>query len=305
MKVGINILNFGYGASPNSIERWARFAEETGYHFVMMSDHVAVTPDVQALYVAPFYDALISLAWIAGITKRVEIGATVLIVPYRHPLLTARLVANLDQLSGGRFILGVGAGWAKQEFEALGIPFHRRGAITDDYLKAIKICLTNEIAGYEGEFVSFKDVHTGPPPARLPHPPIWVGGSTEAALRRAVRYGDAWHPIRIRVDWLTEKGLPMLRQVAEAEGKPVPALCPRIILRLTDSPLEESKRVAGQGTIDQIRKDLVDLESLGTQYLLLDTYISEPEDTRDRERHLAMFEVLAERVLDLDRQTVL
>ena len=111
MKFGVNILNFGPGASPKSLQRWAQFAEEVGYHLVMISDHVAITPDVQVEFPAPFYDPFMSLAWIAAITDKVELGTTVTILPYRHPLLTARMAANLDQFSGGRFILGVGVGW--------------------------------------------------------------------------------------------------------------------------------------------------------------------------------------------------
>src|SRR5262249_23243374 len=304
MKFGINILNFGPGASPDSLERWARFAEDAGYHFLMISDHAAITPDVQALYPAPFYDPFISLAWIAALTKKIELGTTVTILPYRHPLQTARIVSNLDQLSGGRLILGVGIGWAKQEFEALGVPFNHRGALTNEYLDVIRTYLTNDVASYEGRFVSFRDVHTGPPSARSPHPPIWVGGSSEAALRRAARYGDGWHPIRPRVDWLRDIGLPLLSKIAEAEGRAVPALCPRIKLQLTDSPLAEDGRVAGQGTVEQVSIDLQGLASLGAEYVLLDTYAGAPESTRHPENDWAMLLTLAERVLDLERQTL-
>src|SRR6058998_760215 len=127
MKFGINILNFGPGATPENLKRWAQFAESSGFHALLISDHVAVTPDVAAQYPAPFYDPFTCLAWIAGFTSCIEIGTTVAILPYRHPLQMARVVASLDQLSGGRFIFGVGVGWAKQEFDALGIPFNRRG----------------------------------------------------------------------------------------------------------------------------------------------------------------------------------
>lgn len=302
MKFGINILNFGPGTTPASLERCARFAEDVGYHLVMISDHVVITPDVQAQYPAPFYDPFITLAWLAGITRKVELGTTVTILPYRHPLQTARITANLDQISGGRFILGVGAGWAKQEFEALGVPFNRRGAITNDYLAAIKTCWTNDVASYEGQFVSFKSVHTAPRPMRSPHPPIWVGGASDGALRRAVRYGDGWHPIQIRMGWLKEKGLPRLREIAEMEGRPVPALCPRLSLRITDSRLEDNQRLAGQGTLDQIRGDLKQLESLGAEYVLFDTYTGEPESTLHPEVDRAMLTTLAEEALDLERQ---
>jgi probable F420-dependent oxidoreductase len=299
MKIGVNLLNFGPGVSPEALARWATLSEALGYHFLMISDHVAVTPDVHGRYPAPIYDPFTTLGWLAGITRRVEIGTTVIVLPYRHPLEVARMAANIDRLSGGRLIFGVGVGWARQEFAALGVPFERRGAITDDYLAAIKTLWTEDVASYQGRFVSFADVRTGPRPLRSPHPPIWVGGSSDAALRRVVRHGDAWHPIRSRVAWLRDEGLPRLRAAAEREGKPVPALCPRIRLRLTDSPMPEDKRIAGEGTLDQVRADLASLESLGARYVLLDTYTDDAEATRNHEEAWRMLATLAERAIDL------
>ncbi|MCI0438608.1 MAG: TIGR03619 family F420-dependent LLM class oxidoreductase [Chloroflexi bacterium] len=184
MKIGINLLNFGPAVSPDSLARWTQLAETLGYHLVMISDHVAITPDVQGRYPAPYYDAFTSLAWLAGITRKIELGTTVIIVPYRNPILTARVCANIDQISGGRLILGVGVGWAEKEFEALGLPFHQRGAMTNDYLAAIRTLWTNELASYEGRFVSFRDVRTTPLPAQSPHPPIWKGAPQSRPMAR-------------------------------------------------------------------------------------------------------------------------
>jgi probable F420-dependent oxidoreductase len=302
MKIGVNILNFGPGTNLASLERWAQLAETLGYHFVMISDHVAVTSDVHWQYPAPFYDPFIALAWLAGVTKNLELGATVIILPYRHPLLTARMAANIDQLCRGRFILGVGVGWAKQEFQALGIPFEQRGAIANEYLEVIKKCWTNDVVSHEGRYVSFREVHTGPRPVRSPHPPIWVGGHSESAMRRAARYGNAWHPIRFRMDWLANEGWPALRKIAEAEGAPIPALCPRIHLHLTDAPLEESTRLAGDGTADQIRRDLETLADLGAECVLFDTYSGKPEDAADFERDWTALAILAERIVGLKQR---
>lgn len=304
MRIGVNLLNFGPGVSPESLAGWTQLAETLGYHFVMISDHVAMTPDVVARYPAPFYDPFVTLAWLARLTHRVELGTTVVILPYRHPLHTARLAANVDRLSGGRFIFGVGVGWARQEFEALGLPFERRGAMSDDYLAAIKTAWTRDPASHAGPFVTFRDVQTGPPPVRAPHPPVWVGGASDAALRRAVRFGDAWHPIRIRVPWLRDTGLPRLRQVADKENRPLPAVCPRIRLRITDQRLADDTRVAGEGTLDQVRADLEALAALGAASVLLDTYTDDPEATRQHETAWRMLATLAERVLDLPRETL-
>jgi probable F420-dependent oxidoreductase len=304
VKIGVNLINFGPGATPETLIGWARLVEELGYHLLMTSDHVTITADVAGRYPAPFYEPLSLLGWLAGVTRRIELGTTVIIVPYRHPLETARATAVVDQLSGGRFIFGVGVGWARQEFEALGVPFEKRGAITDDYLSAIRACWTHDVASYEGRFVRFANVHTAPRPVRAPHPPIWVGGASDAALRRAVLHGNAWHPIRIRIDWLRDTGLPRLRAIAEKEGRPVPALCPRIKFQLTDGPLPDDQRGAGQGSLEQVRGDLRSLEELGCPYVLLDTYYDDPEATRSHEPAWRLLRTAADRLVDLGRGTV-
>jgi hypothetical protein len=123
----VNVPNFGPGTSPDTLARWAQTVEGLGFDLLMVSDHIAVTPDVAEQYPAPFYEPFTTLAWLAGLTRRVRLGTTVLIVPYRHPLLVARMAANLNDLSGGRLVLGVGVGWARQEFDALGVAFGRAG----------------------------------------------------------------------------------------------------------------------------------------------------------------------------------
>jgi probable F420-dependent oxidoreductase len=304
MKFGVNLINFGPSAAPDSLTRWAMLTEALGYHFLMTSDHIAVTPEVQARYPVPLYEPFTTLGWLSGVTRRIEIGTTVIILPYRQPLEVARMAANVDQLSGGRLLFGVGVGWSQQEFAALGVPFHRRGALSNEYLAALKILWTTDVASFEGRYVSFAEVHTAPRPVRKPHPPIWVGGASDAAMRRAVRYGDAWHPNRVRPGWLKSTGLPRLRQFAEAESRPVPALCPRIRLRLTDVPLPDDQRLVGEGTLAQMRADLEALLEMGAQYVLLDSFYDDVEATRHPEVAWRMLTTLAEKVLDLTWETL-
>ena len=155
---------------------------------------------------------------------------------------------------------------------------------------------------HNGEFYDFKGIKFAPKPVQSI--PIWVGGPSDAALRRAVRYGDAWHPIRMRMDWLKNTGIPRLNEIAAEEGRPVPALCPRVKLHVTGSPMPEGERVVGEGTLDQIHRDMAELEALGCDYVLLDTYLDDPEALRHPEDSWRVYAEMAEKVLDLGNQTV-
>jgi len=268
VRLGVNIPNFGPGTRPDVLRRWALTAEGLGFDLLMMSDHVAVTPDVAEQYPAPFYEPFTTLSWLAGLTSRVRLGTTVLIVPYRHPLLTARMAANLNDLSGGRLVLGVGVGWARQEFDALGVPFRERGRLTDEHLLAIRAAWRDD-ADYRG----------GPVP-------VWIGGNSDAALRRAVRLGDAWHPLRFTPGWITEAAARL--RAGAAGGRP--ALMPRMALRLAGAPVTDGGRLAGHGTIDQIAADLDLLRSLGAGTVVLDPYNG---DHRETEHPQAAWHALA------------
>ncbi|WBQ01961.1 LLM class flavin-dependent oxidoreductase [Kribbella sp. CA-293567] len=259
MEIGVNVPNFGPGADPARLRDWAGIVEGLGYDRLLVSDHVAITPDVAAQYPAPFYEPFTTLSWLAGVTT-IGLGTTVLIAPYRHPLLVARMAANLNALSGGRFVLGLGVGWARQEFEALGVDFNRRGKLTDELIIAVREAWANEADYRSGDL------------------PIWVGGGSEAGLRRAVLLGDAWHPLRQRVDWMRGK-LDRLKAIADEEGRPVPGFAPRILLRLTAAPLPEDERVAGEGTIDQVVADLEELRLLGATSVVLDPFAGDPAET--------------------------
>lgn len=310
MKFGLKLHHSGPGARPEHMLEWTRFAEALGIHIVMTADHVALTPDVIAQYPDPYYEPFTSIAWLAGQTKRIEFGTTIIVVPYRHAIELANLTASIDRLSGGRFIFGVGVGWARSEFEALGVRFEERGAMTNDYLAAIKALWTQDVASHDGPYVSFRDVKLSPKPVQTPHPPIWVGGNADqgssAGMRRAVRFGSAWHPLGIRVDHMRDTALPKLKRIADEERLPVPDFCPRIFCRLTDRPLPDETRVAGEGTLDQVRGDLEALQELGARYVVFDTKrnsptASSPDHYREAWRTLT---ILAEKAVDLDKESV-
>jgi alkanesulfonate monooxygenase SsuD/methylene tetrahydromethanopterin reductase-like flavin-dependent oxidoreductase (luciferase family) len=276
VQLGVNVPNFGPGTDPDVLRRWALTVEGLGFDLLMVSDHVAVTPDVAEQYPAPFYEPFTTLAWLAGLTRRIRLGTTVLILPYRHPLLTARMAANLNDLSGGRLILGVGVGWARQEFDALGVPFRERGRLTDLHLLAIRAA-----------WADAEDYRSGPIP-------VWIGGNSDAALRRAVRLGDAWHPLRFTPGWLTA-ALDRLEAIAAELQRPQPALAPRIALHLTSSPVTGYDRLAGHGTIAQIAGDLEQLRSLGAGTVVLDPFNGDPEETTHPEAAWRALATVAER----------
>ncbi|MFC9327587.1 LLM class flavin-dependent oxidoreductase [Kitasatospora sp. NPDC057015] len=260
MRIGVNVPNFGPGTNPDQLARWAKTVEGLGFDLLMVSDHVAITSDVARQYPAPFYEPFTTLAWLAGITTEIKLGTTVLIVPYRHPLLTARMAANLHQISGGRLILGVGVGWAREEFEALGVPFERRGALTEQHLLTMRAAWADEADYRSGQI------------------PLWMGGHSEAAMRRAVRLGTAWHPLRFTMPWYRD-ALDRLKAISAELDRPVPELVPRIVLRLTEKPIDHPERRAGEGTLDQILDDIEQLRVLGADTVLLDPYNSDPNET--------------------------
>ena len=284
MRLGVNVPNFGPGTNPDVLRRWALTVEGLGFGLLMVSDHIAVTPDVAEQYPAPFYEPFTTLSWLAGLTREIRLGTTVLIVPYRHPLLIARMAANLNDLSGGRLVLGVGVGWAREEFSALGVPFRDRGRLTDEHLLAIRAAWQDET-----------DYRSG-------HIPLWIGGNSDAALGRAVRLGDAWHPLRFTPGWMSEAAGRLTARAAE-QSRPGPALMPRIALRLTEAPVTDGGRLAGHGTIDQIIADLGQLSALGADTVVLDPFNGDPRETAQPERAWRTLATVAERTRSHDIDT--
>ena len=207
MQIGFNLPNSGPLSAPATMARLAREGEALGYDYLTLTDHV-VLPDMKVpgypySESGEFYGAdpavrqeqLVALAWIAAQTTRIRLVSAVLVVPHRPAVLTAKMLASIDVLSGGRLVVGVGAGWLQGEFDALGTPpFAERGAVTDEYLLAFRALWGEERPHFEGKYVRFDNIVLAPKPVQKPLP-IWVGGESPPALRRAARIGDAWYPI--------------------------------------------------------------------------------------------------------------
>ena len=208
---GVSLPGRGPFAKPEILTRLARRAEALGFACVTVSDHVVLPTRASAPYPytpsgefpggaqQDFLEPITLIGWLLAATRRLRVGASVLVLPYRNPVVTAKQIAMLDVLSRGRVFLGCGVGWWPEEFEALAAPpFPERGAVTDEYLRLMLELWTRDNPRFDGKYYRLRDVTMLPKPVQKPHPPIWIGGHTPPALRRAGQLGDAWHPIGLR-----------------------------------------------------------------------------------------------------------
>jgi probable F420-dependent oxidoreductase len=229
------------------------------------------------------------LAYLAGVTTRVQLGTTVLIVPYRHPIVTAKAVASIDQLCDGRLILGVGAGWAETEFDILRLSFAERGRVTDEYLRIMQTLWSQESPHYSGAYYTFSGFLFAPRPLQTPAPPLWVGGGSRAALRRTAEFAAAWHPNNHPFERLPAD-LQQLQTLCQERGREPAAFCPRYTVELMPHAAAAGRQCMA-GDVAQIRDDLVQLKTLGATHVVLST------QTNDMAQFRQEIETLAHEVL--------
>jgi probable F420-dependent oxidoreductase len=189
---GVILPNYGRDSSPEAIRRTTELAVELGFDSVWTTEHIIVGPEGVDPY-GRVYDPLVTLGWIAGWTDRLGLGTSIVLAALHNPMHLAKEVATLQELSGGRFRLGIGVGWHEDEYRFMGIPFKERGRRTDEAVRLMR-ALWSGADDFEGEFWSFHDATAEPHPS--PQPEIWVGGSSPRAIRRARELGDVWHPSR-------------------------------------------------------------------------------------------------------------
>jgi probable F420-dependent oxidoreductase len=273
MRVGITVPNVHETlAEPATIEAVGRKADELGFDSIWCNDHLAMPVAREAggtepAYAAGYgeqrgqniYEPLIVLAYLAAATRRVLLGTSVYLLALRHPLLAAKQAVSLDRLSDGRLVLGVGVGWLESEFEAMGVPYRQRGRRTDEAIAMLKTLCAQDGAGFL------------PKPAQRPHPPLWIGGRSEAAVRRAARAGDAWHPSHLTVDELRRQ-IPQLRAECERAGRSPDevAVTTRRKLVLDGSSTDaEADRVL-QGDAGAIAATVAELEQVGVAHLIVE-----------------------------------
>ncbi len=191
MKFGLALPNFETIATRDSIVRAAQLAEEGGWDSVWVTDHVLMASDQMHPY-GHLFEAMTTLAYVAGMTKRVKLGTSILVLPPRNPILTAKEFATLDALSNGRVMVGIAPGWNEREFGFLNADFHRRGKILDEQIAVMRALWTQPNPSFDGKFYRFKDTIFSPRPVQK-NIPIWIGGNSDAGIKRAARLGDGWH----------------------------------------------------------------------------------------------------------------
>jgi probable F420-dependent oxidoreductase len=292
MDVGLTIPTRGPLATKDPIETLVRRAEELGFGHLSVSDHLVVPRSIESRY--PYSESgawpgaasgecleqFTLLAHLAAISSKPRLITAVAVIPYRGAVHTAKIAATIDVLSQGRMILGAGAGWLKEEFEALGVPpFEERGRVTDEYLQAFKILWTQDDPRFAGRHVQFANISFLPKPVQKLHPPIWVGGESPPALRRTVRYGDTWFPIgnnpRHPLDTAARlaEGIKRLHQVAEQNGRDPSSIGLAYYAGWFDETktvqLEHGQRRLLTGSPAQIAEDIAALGDLGVRDLVL------------------------------------
>jgi len=284
---GCSVPTRGPMSNPDSLRSLAQRAEDLGFDSIWVSDHIILPRQVDSFYPyaadgvptfkpdESYYEPLAALNFLAGCTQRIRLGTHVLILPYRNPVLTAKILSTLDVLSGGRVILGAGVGWMEEEFLALGLDtFHERGAVTDEYLQLYKELWTKDEPVFNGNYYQISGSGFQPKPVQKPHPPIWIGGHTGPAIRRAAKYGDGWMPIGLRPPAILEpeelaEKIARLRTLTVEAGRPEDAVDVTFSTDVIfDKSAAPSRRMV-TGAPEQIAADLRQYQDLGVKNFIL------------------------------------
>ncbi len=299
MKYGVFLPVSGRAASRKTLMQAAQQAESLGYDSVWAADRLVMPWKIETAYPyskestfivppdRPFFDTLTCLAFLAGCTETIQLGMSVMVLPYRHPLHWAKIATTIDQLSTGRLIMGVGVGWMEEEFTAMNAPFKERGAVSDEQLTLLKQLWTEEHITFRGKYYNVDDIAFNPKPYQKPRVPIWVGGEGKYAQRRAGRYGDAWFPyfVRITPAELAAR-FDYVRKIAREAGRNpyflALACCLPIELTSDDAKQEEDYL---KGSIEQITERLRMFQRVGVTHIGLQFMIPHyPERQEQIER---------------------
>ena len=294
MRFGVAIGNLGAFGDPAGVDACvevAQAADQLGYDSVWTNDHIVVPTNIESRY--PYnetgifpasptvrcYEPLVMMSALAAATEQAQIGCSVLVIPYRHPAVTAKMLAAADRISGGRIVLGAGVGWMREEFEALNLPpehFEHRGSVTNEYLRAMKELWTNSgPSSFRGEYVQFENVGAYPKPAQQGGIPIVVGGNGINAWRRAARWGDGYHAAFQSVESLAYE-VEGVREACRRDRRDPDELEISMLagIRLTEEAWPDAERPLLCGTPDDIAADLLALGKVGLEHLIATPTVS-------------------------------
>jgi probable F420-dependent oxidoreductase len=253
MRFGVK-LGVDVPSDPDELHQLVTAVDEFGYDSIWVGDHVVIPRTIDGRahesqvgggvgfadkQHSDVLDPIVALTFIASLAPRLRIGLSVLVIPYRDPVVCAKMLATLDVLSGGRLIVGAGVGWMREEFDALGVPFETRGELTDRHLAAMIELWSNDLPGFDGELSRLDGVSFLPKPRQRPHMPVWIGGNRGPAMRRAARLGQGWMPNFQTPDELGPK-LDRLHALAEANGRRLADLTIAVGCRVAPGSSRES-----------------------------------------------------------------
>jgi len=319
VEYGFALATRGPMATPEALAILSGRGEQLGFDIISLSDHIVIPRNFRSRYpysetgefigggagigeASDYLELLATASFLAGHTSRVRLLTSVLVVPYRNPLITAKVLATIDVLSNGRLIVGCGVGWMREEFEAVNAPpYDERGAVATEYILAFKELWTSDNPFFEGQYCRFADVFFRPAPTQKPHPPIWVGGESPAALRRAARVGDAWYPVNNNNE--SPLGTPKqhgeyvsrLRRYAEEAGRDPDDID---LAYLVNHPAEyldgeaafttNGERRMFTGAPEQIAGDIEAFKSNGVRHIVLNFQSDDLEETLERMERFAV-----------------
>ncbi|NIP30475.1 MAG: TIGR03619 family F420-dependent LLM class oxidoreductase [Candidatus Dadabacteria bacterium] len=259
MKFGIALPNFGKFADKNKIETIAIKAEALGFDSLWVSDHIILPNDHQG-FGKTFFEPLTTLSFIASKTKNISLGTSVIILPYRNPFILAKMISTLDTLSNGRIILGVGVGWLKKEFEALGIPFDERENISNENIKILIDLFSNDNHDFKGDYYKFSDISFFPKTSQRPHPPIWFGGNSNSSLTKAIEFGAGWHPVGLTPEEIKGK---LIKNEIDKDF----SISVRKNLQITKNKITDEKEIL-RGSIDKITEGIKNYKDVGLCHIV-------------------------------------
>lgn len=269
MKFGVALPNFGKYAKKDTILEIAKAAEELGFDSIWVSDHIVI-PKSHRGFGNVFYEPLTTLAYIAACTTRIHLGTSIIILPYRNPVVLAKIISTLDVLSGGRVITGIGVGWIKDEFDALGVPYTERGPLTDECIEVLKVLWTEEEPSFKGRYYRFSGIKFLPRPVQKPHPPIWVGGNSRMAIERAVNAGNGWHSVGLTPEEIKE-GVEYINELLSGKGREASDFVISLRKNLQIKGISEKKtdrREILRGTPDKISEGIERYKESGVSHLV-------------------------------------